>query len=266
MEKKLQPAPAAGDAAAEEPKGTKASTQKRIRANVNADEGKGMKQDEEPASWPVVRQLFHLQQSLHAPKNIENREGQFNFRSLEGIIQAAKPILARMGCVLSFTEDIEEHCGQPYVVSTATLANLRGDSISSKAFAREDATLPGMCSAQISGSCITYARKYAAGGLLAIDNTRLAESVEIDSLSKSAVAADKEQPQDVPAPMVAPASAVRPILRRGMKGWAAEVMNLTEWRGTKADYLSALESRYEVAEEDLAILLSRRSAPFAAAA
>ena len=59
-----------------------------------------------------------------------------------------------------------------YVRATATLY-AAGESIGkSVALAREEDTKKGMSPAQITGACSSYARKYAAGGLFCLDDTR----------------------------------------------------------------------------------------------
>jgi hypothetical protein len=59
-----------------------------------------------------------------------------------------------------------------YIVATATLTNSEGQSISTRAYAREEESKKGMDAAQITGSASSYARKYALNGLFCIDDTK----------------------------------------------------------------------------------------------
>lgn len=215
----------------------------------------------------IRMQLMYIQQALSAPKDQENEERKFQYRSVEGILAAVKPLLSECGCTLTFSESITETGQGVYVMSTARLENLAGEERSTTAFAREDTRLPGMCSAQISGSCISYARKYAAGGLFAIDNSRLVDPIELDSFSPSAVeeikrAEDQGALIDGPVPATATA---RPILRAGQIDgkWDEEVERVRAWKGTEEEYLQDLASRWIVLAEDRLALLSRRKEPFA---
>lgn len=213
--------------------------------NQNRQETKDLK------AQPLVLQLAHIQHELVAPKSQENAEAGFAYRNIEDILDAVKPLLATVGCVLSFSEEIEEHGGALYVASTATLTNAAGETFSTKALAREDDTLPGKCRAQITGSCISYARKYAAGGLLAIDAGKRGD---IDDIAPSAIESQRKgEPLRTEA---------RPILRGGMRGWSEEVIRLNDWKGTQRAHVDDLKTRYEIEERDLIILLSRRTAPF----
>ena len=219
---------------------------------------------------PIQAQLLYIQQALAAPRDLENQEKGFQYRTIEGVIAAVKPLLNDCGCTLTFSEDIRPAGDEAYVVSTATLRNAKGEEISSVAFAREDRRLPGMCSAQITGACISYARKYAAGGLFAIDNTRLAEPIDIDSLYPSLIeevksGEDAGAPFSAPNPEI-PVNATRlPVLHSGAPkaGWDEEVLRVQKWTGSREDYMADLRSRWIVEDEALVLLFRRRDAPFA---
>lgn len=119
-----------------------------------------------------MKELIEIQTELKAPKNQENRFGGYKYRSAEDILEAAKKILPQKGCYLTITDTIEMIGNRVYVVATATLTNNEGQSVSTKAYAREEETKKGMDAAQITGSASSYARKYALNGLFCIDDTR----------------------------------------------------------------------------------------------
>lgn len=115
--------------------------------------------------------LFKIQQSLKVPKNQLNKFGGYNYRSAEDILEAAKKVLAEHNAVITLSDEIISEGGRNYVKATATITDGK-ESYSVTAFAREEETKKGMDASQITGSCSSYARKYAMNGLFAIDDTK----------------------------------------------------------------------------------------------
>lgn len=125
----------------------------------------------------IYEKLFNIQQELKAPKNQYNSFGKYHYRSLEDIETAVKPLLNKYGLTLTFDEDIILVGERYYVKATAQLMDNDSNGIVCvSAFAREQETKKGMDMAQITGACSSYARKYAANGLFAIDDTKDADS------------------------------------------------------------------------------------------
>lgn len=117
--------------------------------------------------------LLQIQSALKAPKGQYNKHGNFNYRSAEDILEAVKPLCATNGCILTVSDSIEMVGDRFYVKATATLTDVEADmSISTTAFAREPVEQKGMTSAQLTGACSSYARKYALNGLFCIDDTK----------------------------------------------------------------------------------------------
>ena len=116
--------------------------------------------------------LIWIQQNLQAPKSEYNSFGKYNYRSLESILAALKPLLAQQHCGIRFADDVVEHGGRTFVRSTLYFFNDKGESISTTAEAEHSATKTGMDSAQITGAASSYARKYCLNGLFAIDDTK----------------------------------------------------------------------------------------------
>lgn len=120
-----------------------------------------------------MEQLLVIQQGLNVPKNQRNNFGNYNFRSLEDILEAVKPILESEKCVLIISDSIENIGTKNYVKATAVLLTNEGKEIASNtAYAREAETQKGMNDSQLTGSTSSYARKYALNGLFAIDDTK----------------------------------------------------------------------------------------------
>ena len=113
--------------------------------------------------------LRNVQMRFKAVKDQRNDFGGFNYRNVEIMLTELKPILNEYDSLITFSDEIMEVGGKCYIVAHATLHTPAGE-IKSMACAREQDTKKGMDAAQITGSCSTYARKYALCGLLAVDD------------------------------------------------------------------------------------------------
>ena len=126
----------------------------------------------------IEEKLMHIQAELKAPKNQFNKFGNYKYRSCEDILEAVKPLLEKYRCTLIIEDSIEFIGGRFYVMAKATIYDTdhRGDSISSRAFAREEETKKGSDGSQITGASSSYARKYCLNGLFLIDDTKDADA------------------------------------------------------------------------------------------
>lgn len=117
-----------------------------------------------------------MQKELNAPKNQFNNYGKYKYRSVEDITQAVKPLLEKHDLSMTLTDEVVAIEGRFYVKATAEIFSFDGKgnklSVSSHGYAREVDSKKGMDSAQLTGSCSSYARKYALGGLLLIDDNK----------------------------------------------------------------------------------------------
>ena len=125
----------------------------------------------------ILSKLLTIQTKLKAPKGQFNEYGKYYYRSCEDILEAVKPLLAETGTVLMLTDNIIEMNGRFYVKATAKLMT-ENEEIANTAYAREEETKKGMDASQITGSCSTYARKYALNGLFLIDDTKDADTMD----------------------------------------------------------------------------------------
>lgn len=132
-----------------------------------------------------MKELFEIQQRLVSNKANFNEFGKFNYRSLENILADVKPLLNELKCTITFTDDMVLIGERYYVKSTVTLENESGEKKDAVAFAREDASRPGMSESQVTGTASSYARKYAICSLLAINEEQDPDSM--DNRSKKAV-------------------------------------------------------------------------------
>lgn len=134
--------------------------------------------------------LLAIQTKLKAPKGQYNSFGKYSYRSAEDILEAAKPLNAEQGVLLTITDEIKEVGGRIYVVATATVSD-GTDELKVSAFAREPENKKGMDESQITGATSSYARKYALNGLYAIDDNKDADTNEHKQQQENA---PKKQP------------------------------------------------------------------------
>ena len=128
------------------------------------------------ADKTFIERVIAVQSQLKVPKDQYNDYGGFKYRSCEDILEAVKPLLQKEGLYVTIADDIVVIGERFYVKATATLSDGK-NSISNHAFAREDAAKKGMDGSQVTGTASSYARKYALNGLLAIDDTKDADTL-----------------------------------------------------------------------------------------
>lgn len=143
-----------------------------------------------------MKELFEIQQRLVSNKANFNEFGKFNYRSLENILADVKPLLNELKCTITFTDDMVLIGERYYVKSTVTLENESGEKKDAVAFAREDASRPGMSESQVTGTASSYARKYAICSLLAINEEQDPDGMD-NNTQKVAKKYTAQVPQNV---------------------------------------------------------------------
>lgn len=121
------------------------------------------------------KKLVGIQGLLNVPKSRRNSFGNYNYRSAEDIIEAAKPLCESNGLTLHLSDEMVEVGGRVYVKATALVSD--GEhQFSTTGWAREAETKKGMDESQITGAASSYARKYALNGLFALDDVADADA------------------------------------------------------------------------------------------
>ena len=121
----------------------------------------------------IHQKLSKVQSALFVPKGNRNNFGGYNYRSCEDILKQVKPLLAENGLALTMSSRMIQVGEWVYVDVTCTLFdNESSESVIVNAQAREPESRKGMDAAQVSGSSLSYARKYALAGLFGIDNEK----------------------------------------------------------------------------------------------
>ena len=126
----------------------------------------------------IYKKLLTVQQKLKVPKSQYNDFAKFNYRSCEDVLETLKPLLEETNTTIIFTDAILNIGLRFYVESTLTFLDIEtGEKIETKAYAREDEMKKGMDGSQITGSCSSYARKYALNALFCIDDTKDSDAI-----------------------------------------------------------------------------------------
>lgn len=126
----------------------------------------------------LQERLLKIQTELKAPKNMYNSFGKYNYRNLEGILEASKPLLLKYGVNLILSDETVEVAGFPICSAKAKIfcSDYPELSIEVQSQAGIDFSKKGMDWSQASGSASSYARKYALNGLFLIDDTKDADA------------------------------------------------------------------------------------------
>lgn len=133
----------------------------------------------------VLEKLAEVQQKLAVPKKNKNNFAGYDYRNVEDIEKAVKPLLIQVKATIILSDEMVEVGGRVYVKATAKFIDLEESKeggyqldVDATAYAREAETKKGMDDGQLTGATSSYARKYALGGLLLIDNEEDADSMD----------------------------------------------------------------------------------------
>lgn len=124
--------------------------------------------------------LSRIQIEFKANKSRFNSFGKYNFRSAEDILEGLKPFNEKYGVSFTITEKLvswaTDHA--PIIESVATIYDNNGvNEMCCSAIVGVDLNQKGMQVPQQFGSASSYAKKYALGNLLLIDDTQDADAV-----------------------------------------------------------------------------------------
>ena len=114
---------------------------------------------------------WKLQQGMKVGKTENNNFGHYTYRTAEGILKKFRELISDDGlkATLTIVDEPLVIEGWHYIKSKIILTTENGEYTAS-AFARESEAKKGMDPAQVTGATISYARKYALGGLFAISD------------------------------------------------------------------------------------------------
>ena len=136
----------------------------------------------------INEKLLSVQAELKCNKSQYNAFGKYYYRNAEDILEAVKPLLAKVKATITINDEIVNIANRFYVKATAKIIDIEsGEVVETNEYAREAENKKGLDESQITGSTSSYARKYALNGLLLIDDTKDSDYAP-DSNSKPATA------------------------------------------------------------------------------
>ena len=132
--------------------------------------------------------LLEIKTNLVVPKTRYNKFGNYNYRSLEDILEALKPFEKKYKVIVQTKTKTIIQEGIPFVEASALIIDvedLKAKSIESEDSALIDLQARGQQMPLRSGSASSYAKKYALGNLFGIDDTKDSDSTNTDTKEDS---------------------------------------------------------------------------------
>lgn len=172
----------------------------------------------------IQEKLLNIQVEFKAPKDKYNAFGKYNYRSAEGILEAIKPLLKKYKATIRIVEELQEVSGGAVIKSVVHLDDIeKNEGISAVAFAGVEKA-GGMALPQAYGSASSYAKKYALGNLLLIDDTQDADATNNHKEVKKK----------------------KPTLTKGSQAWSKAVKYLQE-----GGAIEDIEAKYTFSKDEL---------------
>ena len=197
---------------------------------------------------PLNAALRAIAVELKVPKGRdaidETGRRRYAYRSVNDILEAVKPVCEKYGVSVYTTSEPICVGRRYYIRVTAVATNDAGERIEVHSSAREEDERNGLWEAQLSGSCESYAKKYALQNLFMLDDSVLEPVVDPDADPRplAVAAASQHEPE-------------KPLLTRGVGVWMSEMTEAGRWRGTLEAFEERIRSMYRIEELDLNILL-----------
>ena len=113
----------------------------------------------------TLEALVYIQGRLKAPK--DQKSNRYSYRNIEDINEAVKPLAAEHGCAVVYSDEFRDGL----CISTCMLMGPDGTPIQAQGVSMVNQKPQHMSIEQSSGAASSYARKYAAQGLFAIDSS-----------------------------------------------------------------------------------------------
>ena len=141
----------------------------------------------------INQKLATLQTKFKSKKSRFNSFGKYYFRSAEDILESIKPFLLELGVAVTINEELIETNPMPIIQTTAKLLDQDGMELTAVAIVGVDLNQKGMQTPQQFGSASSYAKKYALGNLLLIDDTQDSDATNDHGKKSSAFASKPKQ-------------------------------------------------------------------------
>lgn len=128
----------------------------------------------------VFEKLTAISSELKAGKNKRNDFGNFNYRSATDIYENLKPLLTKYNCSCYFekTQPFDFNGDIYFETNLVFTDNESKEQIKTSEIVKTPQTKKGMDESQLSGSVLSYVRKYALGGLFLVDDSEDLDSMD----------------------------------------------------------------------------------------
>ena len=145
----------------------------------------------------ITHKLLGIQLELKAPKKQRNKFGNYNYRSAEDILEAIKPYAGQHGVVFKISEEIKTVGEHVFIESVAKCIDVDSqEAIESVGTAIVDFQAKGMQMPQRTGAASSYAKKYALGNLLLLDDTKDSDATNTHNKKPKTVAKEKPKTKE----------------------------------------------------------------------
>ena len=198
--------------------------------------------ERENSQKKLFAKLRDIQGRLHSPKDQKSEEG-WSYRSAEDILNNLKPLLQEHGLSIMFQEWPVLVGTWNYIHCSLTLYDDDGNSTIVHTAIREHAGEVDRSSAQITGSCISYAHKAALSDMFALDNSSGYDMEDPDRSKHYLYGSPKPV---ATAPVV---SDERPGLYEGTPEWGREVARVQASRETVEQIQTRILTTYKVTRD-----------------
>ena len=140
----------------------------------------------------ITHKLLAIQLELKAPKKQRNSFGNYNYRSAEDILEAIKPYAGKHGVLFKISEEIQMVGEHVFIESVAKCIDVDSqEAIESVGTAIVDFQAKGMQMPQRTGAASSYAKKYALGNLLLLDDTKDSDATNTHDKKPKTIAKPK---------------------------------------------------------------------------
>jgi len=145
----------------------------------------------------IQQKLSLIQQKFKAKKSRFNSFGKYYFRSAEDILEALKPYCKEYKVYFTINEELQMGFAEtPIIKSIARIVDNETESgVEASAVVGIDLKQKGMQTPQQFGAASSYAKKYALGNLLLIDDTADSDATN-DHGQATMTSAQLKQAQD----------------------------------------------------------------------
>ena len=139
-----------------------------------------------------AEKLSKIQIEFKAKKSRFNSFGKYNFRSAEDILEALKPINEKYRVYFTINENFISTESLPVIETKASMVGIDDPTnpIVATAIVGVDMAQKGMATPQQFGSASSYAKKYALGNLLLIDDTADADATNDHGKRRPRISSD----------------------------------------------------------------------------